>query len=231
MLTDEQLAERLRAALVQETARLEPPPRLLDAIHAQLAVSPPAHTWRRWRPALAAGAGVAVTVAVAATVFVLAAHRAPSSSRTAGSRPAISHVTQPAPQSANPVAAPVQLTVGRIGHYCNAAGGDVVPCPTGAGVVPYQPQRLVTIAVLAHRGTDSRHWYAWSFTAPVGCPNASAGGPTHSAVRAGGRLTFQALLPAGCRGRARATVVYVTASARSDSEHIDAVGRAAVTVP
>ena len=88
MLTDEQLIDRVRAALERETAEIVPPAALLEAIHGELR-RPPAgerHRWRRpsrrprLRPAqLAPVAALLVVVAVVA-VFLGVESRKPAGS-------------------------------------------------------------------------------------------------------------------------------------------------------
>jgi hypothetical protein len=202
MLTDEQLTERLRTALARHTADLDPPAGLLEAVHAEAARERPR---RRWTPVLAGALGLALAAAVAIGVVVLAgrgAHRAPA--------PATRTAAPGTTTARTPTAPGVAMTLEPI----NAAG-----------------ERRVTITVVAPRPTATGSWYAWSFTAPPACGQASAGGPTRGPVRAGMRLSFQALLPSGCRGIAKASVVYVTAASRSDSERFTPVGRTSVTVP
>jgi hypothetical protein len=103
---------------------------------------------------------------------------------------------------ASAVAAPVGLVLGALAHYCNAANDQLVVCRAGERTVMPQPQRLVTISVVARLGAGDHDWYAWSFTAP-----------------------------AGCRGTAKASVVYVTTAPGSDSERFAQVGRSTAIVP
>jgi hypothetical protein len=220
VLTEDQLIDRLRTVLAAETADLHPRPGRLDAVRAELAVGPP----RRWRPVVGGAAGLVVAAAVALAAVVLVGHRTVPPPRATAPR----HASPPAP---SPVAAPVRISLGPVTHYCDGKSGTLVACRGGQRPVVARVQRLVTITVPARRATGSHSWYAWSFTAPSGCSQASDGGPTRAPVRAGSRLVFQALLPVDCRGIASASVVYVTQAARADRERFDAVGRGSVTVP
>src|SRR5437588_7066507 len=95
VLTDEQLIQRLRGALQDETGGIDPPPRLLRSIHDELRSSPRTKDWdarspRRIRPRfrvrpahLAPAVALLVVVAVVA-VFLGVQTRKPVGSAARG---------------------------------------------------------------------------------------------------------------------------------------------------
>lgn len=172
----------------------------------------------RWRGAVAVGFGIGVAILVV-VVFVITGRNGPA---TSPSRTSARHATP---------AAPVTLRVLPVATYCNGPGTQLVPCRSGQRPVVNQPQRLLRLSLTAPRATGEHTWYAWNIGAPSGCAQASQGGPTRTAVRAGQRVVFDALIPPTCHGRASATVSYVAASATADSERIVTVGRVTLTVP
>jgi hypothetical protein len=242
VLSDEQLIQRLRVALEQETANIEPPPGLLAAVP-----SPPIQTTRRWpgrAPRLGQaliGLAAAGALAIAALALALLGHTrrqpVPVSVHTeAAARPSVSppragQPLAPARVSAASVSAPLRLRALPVAHYCDGPGLVLVLCRPGQRPLVVQPQRLLELSVLARRAAGRHSWYAWSVTAPRQCPAAGAGGPTRGTVPAGTRLVFDSLIAPGCRGTVKVTVLYVSQAPAADSERFALVGRGSMTLP
>jgi SecD/SecF fusion protein len=190
VLTDEQLIQRLRAALERESAGVVPPPGLLASIHEELRSSPAAER-RRWRapsrglrPRLAHLAPVAALLVVVAVVavFLGVRSRKPAGSAAAHGGFALVFRAEPTPPAAvvNPaaMARAVSLVRGRIAAVVPGAEATIAVTSAGTKIFVHAASqaRISEQQLLSLVGTTARMvLYDWEANAltPSGEPVAS----------------------------------------------------------
>jgi hypothetical protein len=244
MLTDQQIIEQLR----RELAALRPRSDLIEHLReATDADRDNGHERRpehqrsapRRRPRMRVGmllptAIAVVAIGIAVGALTLLRHRAGAPATTANhAHRTTTDRDRPPAVSAAQVAASLMLRALPVGHYCNARSMRLIICPAGQRPVAAEPQRLVEIAFTARRAAGGHSWYSWDLTAPHthACAQASQGGPTRGAVRAGTRVVFDGLIAPGCSGTVNAEVFYWTHALSTDTERSALVGRRTLRLP